>query len=204
MPETGPEYLITTEARDFVAEHPHVCQLGGEHQKATQHTPHPSGQLKPSSERHMRLVLDFSVFFFRVIFKYTATSKFDSRVPCTGAAAFFTWPRISVYRACTLDEPARVVKPHRKHAQNTTGEVRGEFQRRRVCACCRSRNTHGACALLGRFQVHIKRHPRLLLSLVETTITVDSHTHNEGACGFLVFRQRGFSEFRDRRTSEGD
>ena len=68
------------------------------------------------------------MFFFRVIFKYTATSKIDCRKACTGAAAFFTWPRISVYRACTLDEPARVVKPHRKHAQNTTGEVDAEFQ----------------------------------------------------------------------------
>ena len=94
-----------------------------------------------------RLVLDFSVFFFRVIFKYTATSKFDSRAACTGAAAFLHGRRILVYRDCTLDEPARVVKPHRKHAQNTTGEVRGEFQRRRVCACCRSRKTHGASAL---------------------------------------------------------
>ena len=134
-----------------------------------------------------RLVLDFSVFFFRVIFKYTATSKFDSRAACTGAAAFLHGRRILVYRDCTLDEPARVVKPHRKHAQNTTGEVRGEFQRRRVCACCRSRNTHRGCALLRRF--HSTRHTRLLLSLVQTTITVDSHTHNEGACGVCVLPQ---------------
>ena len=122
----------------------------------------------------------FSVFFFRVIFKYTATSKFDSRVACTGAAAFLHGRRISVYRACTLDEPARVVKPHRKHAQNTTGEVRGEFQRRRVCACCRSRKTLGASAAAGRF--YPKRHPRLLLSLVDTTITVDSIAYSQRGC----------------------
>ena len=144
-----------------------------------------------------RLVLDFSVFFFRVIFKYTATSKFDSRAACTGAAAFLHGRRISVYRDCTLDEPARVVKPHRKHAQNTTGEVRGEFQRRRVCACCRSRNTHGASALLRRF--HSTRHPRLLLSLVETTITVDSHAHDEAACRISLNPRRALVEFRDRR-----
>ena len=95
--------------------------------------------------------------------------------------------RIQVHRRCRPDEPARVVKPHRKHAQNTTGEVRGEFQRRRVCACCRSRNTHRGCALLRRF--HSTRHTRLLLSLVQTTITVDSHTHNEGACGVCVLPQ---------------
>ena len=141
------------------------------------------------------------MFFFRAIFKYTATSKFDSRVPCTGAAAFLHGRRISVYCDCTLDsdEPARVVKPHRKHAQNTTGEVRGEFQRRRVCACCRSRNrdTHGACAALGRF--HSTRHPRLLLSLVETTITVDSHAHDEAACRISLNPRRALVEFRDRR-----
>mgnify|MGYP007048732579 CR=1 FL=1 len=157
----------------------------------------------PLDSSAWRLVLDFSVFFFRVIFKYTATSKFDSRAACTGAAAFLHGRRILVYRDCTLDEPARVVKPHRKHAQNTTGEVRGEFQRRRVCACCRSRKTHGACALLGRF--HIKRRPRLLLSLVETTITVDSHTHNEAACGIWPNPQGAFLDFRRRRIAiEGE
>ena len=139
------------------------------------------------------------MFFFWVIFKYTATSKFDSRAACTGAAAFLHGRRILVYRDCTLDEPARVVKPHRKHAQNTTGEVRGEFQRRRVCACCRSRNTHRGCALLRRF--YSTRHTRLLLSLVQTTITVDSHTHNEGACGFCVLPQQAPSDFRQRRRA---
>ena len=96
--------------------------------------------------------------------------------------------RISVYADCTPDEPARVVKPHRKHAQNTTGEVRGEFQRRRVCACCRSRNTHGACAAAGRFC------PRLLPSLVETTITVDSHGRNQAACRIRGFVREAYHE----------
>ena len=36
--------------------------------------------------------------------------------------------RIQVHRRCRPDEPARVVKPHRKHAHNTTGEVDAEFQ----------------------------------------------------------------------------
>ena len=141
------------------------------------------------------------MFFFRVIFKYTATSKFDCRVACTGAAAFLHTRGIWVYRACTLDEPARVVKPHWKHAQNTTGEVRGEFQRRRVCACCRSRNTHGASALLRRF--HSTRHPRLLLSLVETTITVDSHGRNQAACRIRGFVRRGYSHLRQMTKAVG-
>ena len=106
-----------------------------------------------------------------------------------GRRLFLHGRRISVYRACTLDEPARVVKPHRKHAQNTTGEVRGEFQRRRVCACCRSRKTLGASAAAGRF--YPKRHPRLLPSLVETTITVDSHGRNQAACRIRGFVRRG-------------
>ena len=150
---------------------------------------HAVSERNPLLDRCHRMAASPGFFggFFRVIFKYTATSKFDSRVACTGAAAFLHGRGISVYRACTLDEPARVVKPHRKHAQNTTGEVRGEFQRRRVCACCRSRNTHRGCALLRRF--YSTRHTRLLLSLVQTTITVDSHTHNEGACGVCVLPQ---------------
>ena len=141
-----------------------------------------------------RLVLDFSVFFFiHEVFFFGSFSNTrqprNSILVCRvlGRRLFLHGRRISVYRACTLDEPARVVKPHRKHAQNTTGEVRGEFQRRRVCACCRSRNTHRGCALLRRF--HSTRHTRLLLSLVQTTITVDSHTHNEGACGVCVLPQ---------------
>ena len=140
----------------------------------------------------------FGVFFFGSFSntRQPRNSILVSRV--LGRRLFLHTRGIWVYRACTLDEPARVVKPHRKHAQNTTGEVCGEFQRRRVCACCRSRNTHRGCALLRRF--HSTRHTRLLLSLVQTTITVDSHTHNEGACGVRLFRQRGFSEVRARRT----
>ena len=119
---------------------------------------------------------------------------------CTGAAAFFTWPSdfgLSCLHAGRAR--ARCKAAYRKHAQNTTGEVRGEFQRRRVCACCRSRKTHGASAAAGRF--YPKRHPGLLLSLVDTTITVDSHTHNEGACGFCVSPQQAPSDFRQRRRA---
>ena len=108
---------------------------------------------------------------------------------------------ISVYRACTLDEPARVVKPHRKHAQNTTGEVRGEFQRRRVCACCRSRKPLGASAAAGRF--YPKRHPRLLPSLVETTITVDSHGRNQAACRIRGFVRQAYHDLRQMTKAVG-
>jgi hypothetical protein len=118
-----------------------------------------------------------------------------------GRRLFLHGRRISVYRACTLDEPARVVKPHRKHAQNTTGEVRGEFQRRRVCACCRSRNTHGACVVLGRF--YPKRHPRLLPSLVETTITVDSHGRNQAACRIRGFVRQAYHDLRQMTKAVG-
>ena len=77
-----------------------------------------------------RLVLDFSSFFFGP-FSNTQQPRNSTRVyrVLRGLQR-----RISVYADCTPDEPARVVKPHRKHAHDTTGEVRGEFQLRRVRA----------------------------------------------------------------------
>ena len=49
--------------------------------------------------------------------------RFSCGVYCGGLQR-----RIQVHRRCRPDEPARVVKPHRKHAHNTTGEVDAEFQ----------------------------------------------------------------------------
>jgi hypothetical protein len=39
-----------------------------------------------------------------------------------------------VFGLLTLNKPARIVNPHGNHAHETAGEVRGEFQPRRVRA----------------------------------------------------------------------
>ena len=59
--------------------------------------------------------------------------------------------RISVYADCTPNQPARVVKPHGNHAQDTEGEVRGEFQPRRKLHIRQFRKYAGRLCCVGRF-----------------------------------------------------
>ena len=117
----------------------------------------------------------FSVFFFG--------SFSNTRQPRNSTLVCYVLGRlqrrISVYADCTPDEPARVVKPHRKHAQNTTGEVRGEFQLRRVRAFAALETTPRYVNVRVVFFARLIRNLRSIL--VGMTIRVGCHAQNERA-----------------------
>ena len=90
----------------------------------------------------------FFVFFFSGHFQIH--SNLEIRFSC-GVYWEMLHRRISVYADCTPNQPARVVKPHGKHAQDTEGELRGEFQPRRKLHIRQFRKYAGRLCSVGRF-----------------------------------------------------